>query len=168
MPSPSPPPTSVHHIHPLPLSKISSALVYYCTCPNRHSTLLCYQPPHRYYHVDNSNAAPSNYVRIIATHYYRCRWLITNISMIISTTTTHRCCVIQYQYAIITSLPCQNDFIYNCLENSHHYLTFFLSTAYTYSNHHNNPPKNITLYVIYISQSKEETYTTYFERWENL
>ena len=40
MPSPSPPPTSVHHIHPLPLSKISSALVYYYTCPTRHSTLL--------------------------------------------------------------------------------------------------------------------------------
>ena len=62
--------------------------------------------------------------------------------MIISTATTQRCCVIQYQYAIITGqtsnrswswcwllsrwlLPCQNDFIYNCLENSHHYLTFF-------------------------------------------
>ena len=30
----------------------------------------------------------------------------------------------------------------------------FLSTAYTYSNHHNNPPKNITLYVIYISQQR--------------
>ena len=37
---PSPPPPSVHHIHPLPLSKISSALVYYYTCPTRHSTLL--------------------------------------------------------------------------------------------------------------------------------
>ena len=143
---PSPPPPSVHHIHPLPLSKISSALVYYYTCPTRHSTLLLSTTTHRYYyHVDNSNAAPSNYVRIIATHYYRCRWLITNISMIISTATTQRCCVIQY--AIITGqtsnrswswcwllsrwlLPCQNDFLYNCLENSHHYLTFFLSTAY--------------------------------------
>lgn len=90
------------HYHPLPLSKISSALVYYITPAPLAIQHCCYQPPHRYYHVDNSNAAPSNHVRIIATHYYHCRWLITNISMIISTATTHRCCVIQYQYAIIT------------------------------------------------------------------
>ena len=188
MPSPSPPPTSVHHIHPLPLSKISSALVYYITPAPLAIQHCCYQPPHRYYHVDNSNAAPSNHVRIIATHYYHCRWLITNISMIISTATTHRCCVIQYQYAIITGqtsnrswcwllsrwlLPCQNDFIYNCLKNSHHYLTFFLSTAYTYSNHHNNPPKNITFYTLstifqfHTAKKKHTLHTLNVERISN-
>ena len=45
---------------------------------------------------------PHQIISEFATHYHRCRWLITNISMIISTATTHRCCVIQYQYAIIT------------------------------------------------------------------
>jgi hypothetical protein len=137
---------------PLHLSTITSAPLAIQHC--------CYQPPHRYYyHVDNSNAAPSNYVRIIATHYYRCRWLITNISMIISTSTSLVSNVKQVMMLIVISrwlLPCQNDFIYNCLENSHHYLTFFLSTAYTYSNHHNDPPKNITFYMLSIFRSKEE------------
>ena len=44
-------------------------------------------------------------------------------------------------------LPCQNDCIYNCLQNSHHYLTFsYPLPAYTYINHTtDDPPKNITL-----------------------
>ena len=59
---PSPPPPSVHHIHPLPLSKISSALVYYYTRATRHSTLLLSTPPHRYYyHKSTTATAPSNH-----------------------------------------------------------------------------------------------------------
>jgi hypothetical protein len=70
-------------------------------------------------------------------------------------------------------LPCQNDFIYNCLKNSHHYLTFFLSTAYTYSNHHNNPPKNITFYTLstifqfHTAKKKHTLHTLNVERISN-
>ena len=177
------------HYHPLPLSKISSALVYYITPAPLAIQHCCYQPPHRYYHVDNSNAAPSNHVRIIATHYYHCRWLITNISMIndninrhnspllchsISVCYHHWSNVKQRSWCWLLSwwlLPCQNDFIYNCLENSHHYLTFFLSTAYTYSNHHNNPPKNsitfYTLSIFHTAKKKHTLHTLNVERFSN-
>ena len=128
-------------------------------------------PPHRYYyyyHVDNSNAAPSNYVTIIATHYYRCRWLITNISMIISTSTSTLLCH-SVCYQNVKLLPCQNDFIYNCLENRHHYLTFFLSTAYTYSNHHNDPPKksHFIRYLYFTAKKKHTLHTLNVERISN-
>ena len=54
--------------------------------------------------------------------------------MIISTSTStllcHSVCyqnVKQVMMLIVSGwlLPCQNDFIYNCLENSHHYLSHF-------------------------------------------
>ncbi len=103
MPSPSPPPTSVHHI---------IILYLYLKSPLHSSTIL--HLPHSPFNIVAINHHTVTTMSTTATRpikscqnycyplLYHCRWLITNISMIISTATTHRCCVIQYQYAIIT------------------------------------------------------------------
>ena len=175
---PSPPPTSVHHIHPLPLSKISSALVYYYTCPTRHSTLLLSTTtpllPCRQQQRGPIKSCQNYCYPLLPLPLVDYQYINDNINRHNSPLLCHSISVCYHHWSNVKQrswcwllswwlLPCQNDFIYNCLENSHHYLTFFLSTSYTYSNHHNNPPKNITFYTLFIFHSKEETYTTYFE-----
>ena len=157
---PSPPPPSVHHIHPLPLSKISSALVYYTPSPLAIQHC-CYQ--HHHTATTTTNQQQQRPHQITRQNYYYpllplpsvdCQYINRHNSHIKTnadrkiTLLRHSVSVCYHHWVkhqidvkmlILLSrwlLPCQNDCIYNCLQNSHHYLTFsYPLPAYTYSNH---------------------------------
>ena len=84
MPLPSPPPTSVHHIIILYLylkSPLHSSSTITPAPLAIFNIVAINDPTHRYYYIPcrQHQRGPIKSRRIIATHYYCCRWLITNI-----------------------------------------------------------------------------------------